>query len=229
MQEESSSPLSILLYPTVCLFKLNHSSNMAVSARGARGILACVLGPAEQHLRPTVRDIIIAEVARMNSSSIEVAHRRRGRLVEDMLLRPRVLDQVLAVVRIRVSARSVRRHNSTWRLEVAVIEGIVCVAGEVDSNKGSVVRRVEDVDVHDLGGIGEEDRGRRTEYHPAGPVRPIPVGVLRAVDNRGWIGACEQEPGTCQAEQVDSSVCAANTGGTPGADAADRAPLDFVL
>lgn len=80
-------------------------------------------------------------------------------LVENLLVGPSVLENILYVVIVLVAPRCVRGQDGVICLEVAVIERAIRVDGEIDGNKRQMTRGVEDVNVH-YGSVDEEGPGR---------------------------------------------------------------------
>ena len=73
---------------------------MRIPALRTRSIHAHVLYPAKQHLRPSIRDVVGAEVACVDGVSADIAHSWRGRFVEGLQVRLGVFDNFLNAVGI---------------------------------------------------------------------------------------------------------------------------------
>ena len=74
---------------------------MRIAALRSRRVLPCVLCPAQEHLRPAVCDVVVAEVACVDGASVDVADSRCRRFVEDLWIGPGVFDDVLDAVGLR--------------------------------------------------------------------------------------------------------------------------------
>jgi hypothetical protein len=140
-------------------------------------VLARRGGPAQEHLRPAVGNVICSEVSLMDAASVDVLPILRSRrFVQCLLLGPSVLDDILHKVDGRIAA-SVRWKNCGWSIQVAKVESIVGVASHVHNNEGEMTRRVEHVDVHVVAGQEEGSGGRRD--HAIGPTTIDPVFILQ--------------------------------------------------
>lgn len=87
--------------------------------------------------------------------------------VENLLLRPVVLEKVFRIIRVLVAAWCVARNDCIWSYQIAVVESAVSVFGQVDRNECHVSWRKENIDVHD-GTLDEESFGSGAG-HDGGP------------------------------------------------------------
>ncbi len=79
-------------------FQLDMRCDVRVLAHHIARLLSSRNRPAEKHLLAAVRDVVGTEVAEMHPASVDVLSTRILRLVQHLLFRPRVTDQVLCVV-----------------------------------------------------------------------------------------------------------------------------------
>lgn len=113
-----------------------------------------MLGPAQQHLGASLGDVVVAEVASVYASGVDVVARWRGvGFVEDLFLGPWVIYDLLDVVGDRRGGGGmvivgVWRHDGAGSLEVAVVEGVIRVWGDIDHDESLVAWGVEEIKVH---------------------------------------------------------------------------------
>ncbi len=137
-----------------------------------------MLGPGEQDLLATLGDILSTEISRVDAAGVDVVARGRGGgFVEDLLVGPGVEEDFRYVVIVGINVvlqfGGVGREDGVGGLQVAVVEGVVGVWGEVDHDEGLVVRGVEEVQVHD--GVFDQVGGGDFRQLAQGPGGAGPV------------------------------------------------------
>ncbi len=86
----------------------------------------------------------------MDTSRVDVLSTQPScSLVQDLFLRPSILEDVFHKVARLIPTRSVRRYDGLVGLQIAIVESTIGVDRKVNRDECQMTRRIEDVDVHD--------------------------------------------------------------------------------